>query len=126
MPRSGAFRSWETEYVKVSSSRFFAASSAVRSSTRCSSSALSETTSCSARLRSVMSMPTPSKHSTSLNTMRMPVKKYGISRPSFVAKPASTEDSPSLNTRAMRSATRSLSPGAMKSSGRMPAISSAE
>jgi len=78
----------------------------------------------SARFRSVMSMPAPTRQRRPSNSTRRPVKKYGMPPPSRVRKRASTEDSPSANTSPIRARTRSRSSGAMKSSGCMRAISS--
>ena len=55
--------------------------------------------------------------------MVIPVKKYGIARPSFALNSASTSDCPVRNTSPMRASTRARSSPSKKSSGLIAAIS---
>ena len=79
----------------------------------------------SAATRSLMSIPTPTRCGRPSSSTRRPVKKYGVTVPSFETNPASTFPSPVSSTRPMRSVSKGTSPPRKKCSGCASIISAA-
>ena len=69
-------------------------------------------------------MPTPTAHGRPSSSIRRPVKKYRVTRPSTETKPASTVLAPVAKVRAAAALTRATSSPRKKSAGFRRAIAS--